>query len=134
MRSLSAGELTEMRNVAEGSMQDECYLGSDAPGGTGPDADDGNVTWADTATVSGCDASASDEVDDGSQATLTEMTIRLPLSAAVTNLSMVKVTKQHGAALATPEVYRVLGQPRRGVSVYVLKCKRVVGNAVEAGE
>ena len=75
----------------------------------------------------------SSEVVDGSEATLTDGEIQLPLGTAVTNLDRIKVTKMHYEnvlnTLGTPVVYAVIGAPRQDDAAVVCAVRRVTGNS-----
>ena len=124
---LSTTELACITAGAEDSMRDECTIGTRSISGTGPSRP---ASYAyGSAIACGFDASKSKEVADGSQATLTDAVIRIPLTTVVTGVDRVQVTKRDLTALASPEFYAILGEPRRGISALVLNCKRIVGNS-----
>ena len=120
------------KHMAERNMQDTLQIGT----GTGGRASFGNApgatTWAydDTNPVR-CfvDSAKSGEVKDGTEVTITDAEIRVPLGSSITAKSRVKVTHRFRETLDTPEIYAVIGAPKNGRSSMVLNCKRVTGES-----
>lgn len=129
MRTISATEYTRMCATASASMFDTCVVQTySATSSTSAEPNVGS--WADGSAIAcGFDASVSNEVSDGSQATLTDATIRLPIGTTCTGKNRIKVTKRNGTTLGTAETYEILGEPRRGPTALVCHCKRIVGTA-----
>lgn len=129
--SLGTSELAELRAAAEDSMLDTCKVGTYSAGSqTGPDIAAPSYSYG-SAIACGFDAGASDETDDGGQVTMTDAVIRLPIATTVNGTDRIQLTHRHGEALGTAEYYRILGEPRRGVSALVCQVKRIVGSVRE---
>ena len=119
-----------MRALAEHFMRDTLQLGTASNGGFGSGATVQSWTYNTTATVK-CtvDTSKSNQVQDGTQTTITDAVIYVPCDTSITAESRVKVTHRHRVALATPEYYAVIGAPKDAPNSMVLNCKRLTGNS-----
>jgi len=127
--SLGTVELAAMRSDVEETLLDTCQIGTEAEAsGLEPGAD--SWTYDDESPVScGFNASASKEVFDGSQATITDAVFRLPIGTAVTSVNRLKLTHRQGVALDTAEEYALIGAPRRGLTALTVYGRRVVGSS-----
>lgn len=133
MRTLSAAELTGMRDTVESSFFDVCQLGTPtvAEDAADPGADPGADTYDyGDAIACGFDPAVAGEAQDGSAAPLVDAVLRLPVGTTVTEIYRVRLTQRHGETLDTAEDYRIEGPPERGPSALVLKLKRIVGFSV----
>jgi len=68
--------------------------------------------------------SASDVSAAFGTAAQVDATLRLPLTTTLTKDDRVKVTHRQGIALTTAEIFEVVGEPRRGLSLLVADLKR----------
>lgn len=128
--SLPAAEISALREASEATMGDACKIGTQTQSGWGVNPSE---SWTYGAPVDcGVDTSRSRQAMDGSEATLTDALIRLPQGTTIGTGSRIKVTYRHGAALAEPEVYAVLGAPRNGLSCIVCACRRLTGESAHA--
>jgi hypothetical protein len=126
--TLGTAELASLREHAEASMLDACVLGTLAESGSGWGTSSAPTwTYATTEIACGVGPQQSDQVQDGSGATITHVDIRLPHGAAVTGQHRIKVTKRFGVALATPEYYAIDGAPHSGVSAIICRTRRITG-------
>ncbi len=124
---IGEAELESMRDAAVHCMLDKCQLGTPTLEGSG---DPTAVTWTWSNDVEcGFDASASREVADGSQASMTDAVLRLPLNVTVRSDMRVRMTYRSGLPVL-PEYYAVLGEPRRGLSAQQVYLRRLTGESV----
>jgi len=123
MTEAYTGDYADLRAAAEATFRDKCKIGSSTlSSGYDPDA----RTWAwGTEIACGFDAGKSMEVSDGSAATLTDAVCRIGLTNTITGHNRIQVTERNGADVT--EYYAVIGEPRRGLSCWVLNLKRLVG-------
>lgn len=119
-------ELERMREQTEETMGSLCLIGtrSEAVGG-----DPGNVsyTFSNTPVICGIKRSSSREVMDGSQVTIADVEIRVPLSVEIPATSRIRLIQCNGLEIE-PEDYAVLGAPMSGLS-----CKRMYGRRIVGG-
>ncbi len=129
MSDLTADQLQCIREAAEVTMMDAGKIGTRAaPSGGEPSG--GAWTYGDSIKLGVTDSEAS-EVDDGSHATISDATIRVPLS--VTTLKpegRIQVTNRHLSDLATPVIYSIQGEPRRGITSWTVSAKKVTGESI----
>lgn len=126
--NLGATELAGLREHAEASMLDACVLGSLSESGSGWGTSSAPAwTYSTTEIACGVGPQKSDQVMDGSGATITHVDIRLPHGTVVTGQQRIKVTKRFGVALATPEYYAIEGAPHSGVSGIICRTRRITG-------
>jgi hypothetical protein len=71
------------------------------------------------------------EVEDGSQAPIYDAILRLPVTASVASIDRVELTHRHGTALASPQIYAVVGAPELGPSANVLTLKLITGESIK---
>lgn len=122
-----------MRGVQVDSLQDVCNIGTrstTARVGYNPRSG-GAWAYSTEATACGVGESTSDEVNDGSGATLMDVKIRFGLATSVDGHNRIKVIERHGTALASPEYFAILGDPWRGPTGFVANSKRLIGNAAK---
>lgn len=124
--TLSTHEIALLREEAEASMRDKCRIGTAAVA-EGNNPTDESWSYSDTEIACGFDASRSKEVHDGSQATLTDAVLRLPIASVITGKNRVRVTERNGEDVS--EDYAVIGEPRRGLTALVVGLRRVVGGS-----
>jgi hypothetical protein len=118
-----------MREAAEATMIDAGKIGVRAAP-TGGEPSGGAWTYGETINLGVKDSEAS-EVVDGSHATISDATIRVPLS--VTTLApegRIQVTNRHLSDLASPVYYAIQGEPRRGITSWTVSAKKVTGESV----
>jgi len=126
--ALSTTELTELRNSHERTMRDVLVIGTPAAQ-SGSEPTKGDYTYSTTEIACGVNTNISNEVTDGTKATVTDGTIRVPWATSISSANRVKVTKRDAVALATPEVYAILGTPKRARAELILNVLRVVGDS-----
>ena len=125
--TISATEYADLRADAVDTFRDRCKIGSSA---ISAGYDPTNVVWAyGTEKACGFDATKSKEVSDGSQATITDAVLRIGLDNLVSGLDRIQVTLRDGATVS--EYYAIIGEPRRGISCFVLNLKRLTGNSAK---
>jgi hypothetical protein len=122
---VTLGEIADLRAQATALFRDTGKIGTaSTPTGADPTA----VTWTWGSTLSiGVDPSRPSEAVDGSGASITDGTIRLPLTATVTTTNRLQVISRDGATLTAPEYYRVVGDPTRGLTCLVARVKLING-------
>ncbi len=127
---ISAADIANMKECAEASMLDIGVPGSKGAG-SGKNPTSGDWAYDDDNPVScGVNANMSDEVFDGSQQTITDAVIRIPVGTAVSSKNRWKVTHRLGTELSTPEIYAILGAPKLNVAELKLSCRRVTNGSV----
>lgn len=90
--------------------------------------------WTASAPTScGLDARASREVMPGTNVPVYDARLRLVLGTTVGSPDRVRITHRYGAALDTPIVYEVIGEPMRGPLGLVLNLRSVTDGSGEAG-
>lgn len=121
-------DVVKIQAAARGLMRDKCKIG--VP--TLADANDPTVmTWAYGAEMlCGFDPKPSRETVDGAEATITEATIRVVPGVAVNPKDRIQITMRNFVALATPEIYAVVGAPRVGIAATQCGVLKVTGNSV----
>ena len=122
--SLDAAEYTDLYADTTETFHDLCRIGSGAIiGGYDPSA----KTWIYGAEIAcGFNASKSREVNNGSQATLTDAELRVGLDNLISGTDRILLTGRHGETVT--EYYEIVGAPRRGISCFVLNLKRIAGD------
>lgn len=124
MPGVSVAELVMLRADAESEMLDTCKIGTKVAGGSAVEPSKGKYAYGDAISC-GFDSSPSSEAQDGSQRTLTDGEIRLPIGTSVSSVNAIQVTHRQGAELGTAEVFEVVGEPRRGMTALVAQVKRL---------
>jgi len=66
---------------------------------------------------------------DGSEATLTDATIYIPVDTTITNKQRLKLTHRGRALLGTAEIYAIIGTPQKARSCLVCNAKLVTGES-----
>ena len=122
---VTLGEIADLQAQASALFRDTGQIGT-ATTATGADPTDVTWIWASTNAM-GVDTSRPSEAVDGSGASLTDGTIRLPLTATVSTTNRLKVISRDGATLTAPEYYRVVGDPTRGLTCLVARVKLING-------
>ena len=122
---VTLGEIADLQAQASALFRDTGAVGT-ASTATGADPTDIVWTWGSTLGM-GVDTSRPSEAVDGSGASLTDGTIRLPLTATVSTTNRLKVISRDGATLTAPEYYRVVGDPTRGLTCLVARVKLING-------
>lgn len=120
------------RHMAERGMQDQLQIGTASGGRTSFGNDPGETTWAyDSDNPVRCfvDTSKSLEVTDGTETSMTDAIIRVPLGSAITAKSRLKVTLRYRETISSPDIYAVMGAPKNGRSSMVINCKLVTGES-----
>lgn len=130
MNPFTPTELAGLRATAESSFMDRCKVAEPTGTGWGQVANPATPPNFDGADEEPCgfDASASDEAQDGTQATITSGVFRFSVDREISVKAHIQLTKRHGETLAVPERYAVIGVPRRGPSAITVQVKRIVGN------
>lgn len=127
---LTASDLTGMREVQVLAMMDTCKLVSRTV--SGADAFGNPVAgWSEQESACGFDAlirqgRSSYEVMPGTDVPVFDARLRLPLTANVTNLDRVRITKRFGETLTKPLLFEVVGNPMRGPTCLVLNLRSVI--------
>jgi len=122
---VTLGEIADLQAQASALFRDTGAIGT-ASTPAGADPTDVSWTWGSTLGM-GVDTSRPSEAVDGSGASLTDGTIRLPLTATVSTTNRLKVISRDGATLTAPEYYRVVGDPTRGLTCLVARVKLING-------
>ena len=128
---LTQCERDGIKNAVESTMFDTCLLGNRNDAASWGSSVAGEAVWDYdiTETACGLNDNKSRQVADGSDATITEAVIRLPLASVVNSSSRIQVVGRFGATLATPLFYEIVGNPRIGVSSITCNCNRITGES-----
>lgn len=127
MSEAYTNEYTEMRTAATAAMRDTCKIGTAS---ASSDNDPANVTWTyGDAIACGLKVSTRSEVDNGSQATVTDATLRLPWGTSVNTGSRIKMITQAGATLSPSPVYAVVGAPYQHIANVQVKLTLLTGES-----
>lgn len=122
---LTTADLTEMRADVADSLLDECVIGT-AGTQSGVEPTNGTYSYSGSAVACGFSVAPSGEGSgDAPQVSLTDAKLRLPLTATVGNDSRIKLTSRHGTAVT--EYYAVMGEPKRGHTLFVCELRRLTG-------
>ena len=116
----------------EKRMQDTLLVGT-RTSATSPSAVSGDWTY-DEANPVKCHVvyAKPSEADDGSEATLSNPSILIPVSnTSCTGVKRVKVTHRDRTELATPEEYAVLGDPENLRGSKRMNCRLIVGKTLK---
>lgn len=124
---LTAAELAAMRATQAAAMLDACKLL--APTKTTGDFGHEGATYAEGSEIA-CGFESPTAQRGGTLAGVeVALNARLRLDlvngASVTPDHRIKLTKRLGEALTTPEVYRVVGWPKRGATAFVIELERI---------
>ena len=117
--TFAAAELAAMREAQESFMGDACQIGTihesqDDLGQPVPEPASYSAETPCGLQMTGGLQSAERRTSDGTIVSA-DAKLRLPHDAAITDTSVVKITKRFGAAI-TPIVYEVMGAPALGPS------------------
>ena len=125
MAEAYTGDYAAIRSAAESTFRDKCKIGTATrASGYEPNA----LTWTYGSEIAcGFDAAKSTEVSDGSAATMTDAVCRIGLSNTITGHNRIQVTERNTTDVT--EYYAIIGEPRRGLSCWVLNLKRLTGNS-----
>ena len=127
MSEAYTNEYADIRTAAETAMRDTCKIGSAS---ASTDNDPGNVTWTyGDAIACGLKVTTRSEVDDGSQATVTDAELRLPWNTSIGTESRVQIITQAGVTLSPSPVYAVIGEPFQHVGNVRVKLSLLTGNS-----
>lgn len=130
MRTLTAGELTRMRADAEATMFDVCEIGTfQATDTDGPEPNQGDWTFGETVPC-GFGVNTTRE-SAGNQIPTASGEIRLPFGTTLSGADILKLLSRHGEWLETPELYRIVGEPRVGTVAVVVKVELILGGIAE---
>lgn len=119
------------RHQSEQQMQDTLQIGTPS-GGDGFGNSPGPTTWTyASASPLKCrvETGTPFEVNDGTQTTILDTRIMVPLESSISATQRVKVTHRFRVALGTPKIYAVIGTPENGRSSMALIVKLVTGNS-----
>lgn len=132
--AFDATELAEMQWAQNAHMMDVCVIYAH---GEGSQDAYGNpiVTWS-AGSALACGVKFSNERDavDETRWPMWDAQMRLPIATSVDSRDLVVLTLRHNAADVTDEVYRPIGNPRRGPSGLVLDLERVTDDVRVAGD
>ena len=120
--------IVEMRAAAAASMLDGCKLGTVTVDTTSTYADE-TVTWGNPIAC-GFRATTSSETRNGSQSSTGEAELRLPFGTSVTGYDRVQITSRGGTTLSEPAAFRVVGAPRIGITVTLLRLQALSAGGV----
>ena len=123
--TIESVEIALLRAEAEASMRDKCKIGAGTlAAGNNPT----KLTWAYGSEIAcGFDASKSREMQDGSQTTLTDAMLRLPIATVIIGQNRVQITERNGTDVS--EYYAVTGAARRGLTSLVIGLSRITGGS-----
>ena len=112
----SDGELAAMQAHQDMHMMDTCTVdlyidaGADVFGNPNP-------SWVASAPIQcGFFPQRPDEGTQNTNAPLLLAQLRLPIGTAVTSRDRITITHRHGVALAVPEQFMMIGEPKKGPS------------------
>lgn len=125
---ITAADIANMKECSENTMLDTCTIDTQAAG-TGKNPTGGAFTSSDAISC-GFNASASDEVFDGSQQTITDAKIRLPADTVASSKNQITITKRFGVAISPVQHFAILGEPKLTPSELVCNCRRVTRGSV----
>ena len=124
MRTLSARELSRMRDSAEESMFDLCIISRYLPDVT----DDFNIgadNWADDPeeVICGFKIAKNTEAMDESEVVMIDAELRLPFDVEFGRRDRIRLTYRLGEFIAVDDqlTFRMVGEPVHGHSAIVLK-------------
>lgn len=125
MLPLSSGELASMRRVQTDSMIDECVLVIYSNSGDNPIGEP-TAGYSDGDTVK-CSFNpvSNREVSEGSDVTVSDATIRLPMTVSLQPRDRVRITKIAHETLAEPLTYEVIGAPQHRKTTFVLDLRYI---------
>lgn len=127
---LTSADFTTMRADVADSLLDTCVIGvMGSASGVEPTA---AYTYTANPVACGFAPMPSGEAGgDAPQVTMTDAVLRLALTETVTGDSRIKLTKRFGTTLTTPEYYAVIGEPKRGHTLFVCKLRRLTGGSAQ---
>lgn len=126
MKNFTNDQLASMQAKQKEMMQDTCRIQTYADGVTN---EYGKPTpkWTEREIDIPCGVSFSNRQweSQGTEESLIERVIRLPMDTIISQKDRVRVTHRFGVALTSPEVYEVLGEAIRGASGLRVNVRRV---------
>ena len=130
MTLINTTDLADIRADFELTLFDTCVIGAPTAGAFGAATVKASA-FAYTADAIACGVKnvLPKESQDGAEATLADVVIRVPMGAVVATGNRVKVTHRHAEALAAAEYYAVLGTPFNGLGFISLNCRRLTGTS-----
>lgn len=133
MRRFTTTELERMQGTQVQAMQDVCVILEHVDGVTDEYGMPVPVWIEGPVTECGYDGRRHLEagVPAGTPTTQVEMTdgrLRLPIDTRIEITDRVRLTHRFGVMLATPIMYELTGEPRRGPSGLVVDVQKVVNN------
>ncbi|MFH1719079.1 MAG: hypothetical protein ABIF19_17125 [Planctomycetota bacterium] len=122
MLTIPAATLARMKSVILTTMRDACLLGIVAETTSGTYVTEA-VTWATAETACGfTPATQALTAEAGAaQANFSEGILRLPLTASITGLDRIRLTKRYGRAVSPVQEFRIDGAPQAGIGCHILK-------------
>lgn len=118
------------RRIVEKTMRDRCRIATPTP--TIANGEEVLAFNWSTAPESKCiyNPSASREVPDGTQATLRDAEILLPIGTSISSTSRIRIEKVFGRDLPSGEYLAVLGIPSTTPSALVVSARRIEGGSI----
>lgn len=128
MSYLGAAEITRMKAEAEDTMLDTCQIGVRTSGDFGDPSGTASYAYG-SGIACGVAKGGGAESDEGAQADISAVTIRLPMGTTVSSKDRIKVTHRRGTALAADEYYSINGDPAGGTVALLVSATRLDGNS-----
>jgi len=125
---ITLGAIAALQAHQNALFRDACKIGK----ATLTDAHDPTaMTWVYGEEIAcGFKASPPKETQDGAEVTITDAVIRVPIGTEVSAQDRIKITTRNLSALATEEVYAVVGEPVTGMVALICQAKRLTGESV----
>ena len=121
-------EFSDIQAAATAAMRDTCKIGTMS---ATTDNDPGNVTWTyGDAMNCGLKVTTKGEIDDGSQATVTDAVLRLPWGTSVSTANRIKMITQAETTLSPSPVYAVDGDSFEHIANVSVRLTRLTGSSV----
>lgn len=129
MTTMTSAEIGNIRSAAKSAMRDSCQIGQrQAP--TSNDPGDVSFTWGAEIACGYLPKTKSEMLDNGSQATVTTATIRLPWGTLVSTQDRIRITKQAGVALSPMPQYGIVGAHFGALANFVVEGIALTGGSV----
>jgi len=126
MSAFSSAELTAMQAAQEAHMMDTCVIRRYVDGQGDDYGPDGPPSYPEDAPIAcGFKPASVREIMDGTQVAMKTAEIRLPIDTEIDAKDHIRITERFGETLLTNEVYRIVGEPKRGPSGLVLQVETV---------
>lgn len=120
MRAFTSTELSRMQDTQESAMQDTCKVGVYSSGSTdGYGVPNPTYTYG-SALQCGLEHVRPREVQASGQVAVISARLRLPIGTLIATRDRIQVTHRYGAALASAQVFEIVGPPERGPSGLVV--------------